>query len=413
MTPNKYLQDASSPTGNEDLLKLVRAMVSGFQDLSVELKQLHLKTSKLEEKVSLLYDKNFESLRNDSSVPHQQEYRNLEQAGLSRESSPKFQTEGPLRCPFAGAGPVKQQPSATSTVSSHHQLHVDDAAMNDNLTASHPPSDPIEAELQGRRPSTGVQSASESAHKCPIRFLSHHSAEEVAQYFERHKHEIPRSHEICVRRHRNNEETIRQLDAKYVNLVSMIQDLGLKHQPLLPGKDDDEPKIGDEITNRSVEEWAGGVNEACRGSSVEEPFDRRGRELHSDHPLKEVRLGESPSRPWGISVVVEEGLSGRKESDAEPPRDQKPAPIDLNEFDRLRPQSTRTVERHSDAGLGNDPPEKARGSVLRSEKHAQLNWEAARILQAPRAQMTFTGPVFIGYQLDDVFKLLKHCTTGP
>lgn len=42
---------------NEDLIKLVRTMVSGFQEFSVELKQLHLKTSKLEEKVSLLHDK--------------------------------------------------------------------------------------------------------------------------------------------------------------------------------------------------------------------------------------------------------------------------------------------------------------------------------------------------------------------
>ncbi|KAK3060873.1 hypothetical protein LTR53_019968, partial [Teratosphaeriaceae sp. CCFEE 6253] len=30
---------------------------------------------------------------------------------------------------------------------------------------------------------------------CPIRFMDQHSPEEVATYFEKHKHELPRSHE--------------------------------------------------------------------------------------------------------------------------------------------------------------------------------------------------------------------------
>ena len=50
---------------------------------------------------------------------------------------------------------------------------------------------------------------------CPIRFLDQHSPEEVATYFEKHKHELPRSHEVCVRRYQKNEEQIRKLDAKY------------------------------------------------------------------------------------------------------------------------------------------------------------------------------------------------------
>ena len=36
---------------------------------------------------------------------------------------------------------------------------------------------------------------------CPIRFLDQHSPVEAATYFENHKHEIPRSHEICVKRY--------------------------------------------------------------------------------------------------------------------------------------------------------------------------------------------------------------------
>ena len=40
---------------------------------------------------------------------------------------------------------------------------------------------------------------------CPIRFLDQHSPEEVATYFERHKHELPRSHEVCVKRYQSND----------------------------------------------------------------------------------------------------------------------------------------------------------------------------------------------------------------
>lgn len=354
-----------------------------------------------------------EPVQSDSSISYRRESRKPKQAGLSRERSPELSTQGPPRCPFTAAGPIKQHHSTAFTLPSHHESYVDNAARNDSRTASHPPSDPIEAELHGRRPSTGVQSASESAHKCPIRFLSYHSAEEVAQYFERHKHEIPRSHEVCVRRHQNNEETIRQLDAKYGNLVSMIQDLGLKHQPLLPGKDDDEPTEGDENANRSVEEWAGEVNKACRGSSIEEPLDSRDRELHSDHPLKEVRLGESPSRPWGISVPVNEGLSGNIDLDASFQKDGNPTPHDADALDRSRLRSTRTGEHYTGDGVGSGPPKKARGSVSQPEKHAQLGSGAAHILHTSRAQMTFTGPVFIGYQLDDVVTLLRHSATVP
>ena len=37
-----------------------------------------------------------------------------------------------------------------------------------------------------------------------------------------------------MRRYQSNEEQIRQLDAKYGNLVSMIQGLGAKHKEMLP-----------------------------------------------------------------------------------------------------------------------------------------------------------------------------------
>ena len=146
-----------------------------------------------------------------------------------------------------------------------------------------------------------------SANKCPIRFLDQQSPEEVAAYFETHKHEIPRSHEICVKRYQMNSESIRQLDAKYGNLVSMIQGLGAKHQPYLPAKDDEEGVERGPSPAEHIEKWAEDVSTKPEipvenaGSDHAEDEERGG---HFERSLREIRVGESPSRPWGISVPV-------------------------------------------------------------------------------------------------------------
>lgn len=142
-----------------------------------------------------------------------------------------------------------------------------------------------------------------SASNCPIRFLGQKSPEVVAEYFKNHKHELPKSHEDCVKRHQTNSESIRELDAKYVNLVSMIQGLGEKHQPLLPSKRGDEETVG------KIQEWAAGLKQDQEGAEPEEiaeacpQEDERGRfESQVAEQLKEIRLGESPTRPWGVHV---------------------------------------------------------------------------------------------------------------
>ena len=147
-----------------------------------------------------------------------------------------------------------------------------------------------------------------SASNCPIRFLGHKSPEVVAEYFKNHKHELPKSHEDCVKRHQTNSESIRELDAKYVNLVSMIQGLGEKHQPLLP------TKRGEEESVDKIQEWAAGLKQEQEGIEQEgteqeeaaktyPQEDERGRfESHVSGQLKEIRLGESPTRPWGVHV---------------------------------------------------------------------------------------------------------------
>jgi hypothetical protein len=104
--------------------------------------------------------------------------------------------------------------------------------------------------------------ASGSAAVCPIRFLDQHDPEEVAQYFEKHKHELPRSHEVCITRFQSNQDSIEQLDRKYGNLVNMIQGLGQKHQAWLPEEPEDaieeEPEVEmvtDGKADAKVEKW--------------------------------------------------------------------------------------------------------------------------------------------------------------
>ncbi|KAK4165692.1 hypothetical protein QBC43DRAFT_314970 [Cladorrhinum sp. PSN259] len=149
-----------------------------------------------------------------------------------------------------------------------------------------------------------------AASKCPIRYLDKHSPEEIAHYVETHKHEIPRSHEVCVRRYQKNEEQIRKLDAKYGNLVSMVEDLSHLHRPMLPAHAGDPAPQAESVSNKRVEDWAqtivAGDPEQDTQDDIPLPSgaegDEEDRQGRFDRPLREVRVGESPSRPWGISV---------------------------------------------------------------------------------------------------------------
>ncbi|KAF4637031.1 hypothetical protein G7Y89_g1053 [Cudoniella acicularis] len=205
-----------------------------------------------------------------------------------------------LLCPFAAPKSLK----ADSTMEAIHPLTPSDV----KDTTPHKSADPICAAMYAETMSSPPPSVTASANKCPIRYLDQHSPEEVARYFETHKHEIPRSHEICVKRYQRNEEDIRKLDAKYGNLVSMIQGLGQKHQPMLPEQDNEEDMDLERTSNERVENWANAVSADGIGQEEEGEEelsnDEDDRESRFDRPLKEIRVGESPSRPWGISVPI-------------------------------------------------------------------------------------------------------------
>ncbi|KDN71131.1 hypothetical protein CSUB01_03058 [Colletotrichum sublineola] len=214
--------------------------------------------------------------------------------------------KGSLECPFSSPKAEGDGVGGTQDPTPHHSADPICAAMFEESTS---------------QPAPG---AVDSPAKCPIRYLDQHSPEEIAHYVETHKHELPRSHEVCVRRYQKNEVQIKKLDAKYGNLVNMIQGLSALHQPMLPESQQEQEEI-DRASNERVHNWAKAVTVSepeDAEQSLPEPMDAdEARQSHFDRPLKEVRVGESPSRPWGISVPIYEshGLGGEERPLSPPP----------------------------------------------------------------------------------------------
>lgn len=310
--------------------------------------------------------------------------------------------------------------------------------------------DPITAESRNQDTSSPPSVA--SIPKCPIRFLNQHSPEEVAEYFTKHKHEIPRSHETCVKRYQSNAESIRQLDAKYGNLVSMIEGLGAKHQPLLKTKPlpDTVPEMmGLEDTHvTKIKRWANevdsGLNHATMGiaglshatmgdGDVFQSGEIRGRQPNPG--LKDVKLGESPSRPWGIPI--------RPKKQSSMPYDQSEGCSRLRVDRTSRPRSRTGLSKRS---RNDDYSPSAHESYLcmysacaftLHNAYEDLEDLARHMLEThvrhptnphpkrpshtsspeakpEKAQVVFAGPVFFGYSADQAATLLQQLgSKGP
>ncbi|KIX07503.1 uncharacterized protein Z518_02156 [Rhinocladiella mackenziei CBS 650.93] len=256
--------------------------------------------------------------------------------------------------------------------------------------------DPIAAEFHQDGNSVRLPNPDQRPGQCPIRFLDQHSPEEVAKYFENHKHEIPRSHEICVRRYQQNESSARQLDAKYGNLVNMIQGLGVKHKAYLPERDRTEER--DQSSSHTVEKWAEHVSHDP-GCPTQEPIISDGEPRISvfEKPLREVRVGESPSRPWGISV----------------PPDKEPSPSALQSEDGVahlivKSESSQAIpERKSPK----HPVDRSQGDEPRKKPEPQDDGEFNDV-RRDRTQIIFNGPVFFGYSAEQVANLLQNTSLG-
>lgn len=339
--------------------------------------------------------------------------------------------------------------------------HTAVPSMEDNTP--HHLADPICAALYAETHVSAPPSASGS-NKCPIRFLDQHSPEEVARYFETHKHEIPRSHEVCVKRYQRNEEEIRKLDAKYGNLVSMLQGLGQKHQPMLPVKEDMDEYDEESRPNERVESWAKAVSDEgadpaeIATSPLTEPEDER--DGRYERPLKEVRVGESPSRPWGITVPYDlppaphdtetelhaspsapaVGRDLQDEAQASPGRCPFGHGTKMKDADEISVSDRETTPQSRPAGkCPFSQGQNVDPNVLVSKVHPEVTPqesgcgpayegqpppappqpafitqpETSKTVGSPSGpQVLFNGPVFIGYPFDQAMTLMQQWQAG-
>ncbi|KAL7935015.1 hypothetical protein V8C35DRAFT_300447 [Trichoderma chlorosporum] len=331
--------------------------------------------------------------------------------------------KGNLQCPFA-------KDAAAHADQDQRPENGPELAPNDS-------EDPICVAMYEEETSQQGAVNGTQASKCPIRFLDKHSPEEIAHYVETHKHELPRSHEVCVRRYQRNEEQIRKLDAKYGNIVSMIEDLSHLHKPMLP--DEEHARRPSDATRTSadrVESWAHAVSSSTDPEApAEPPADMdHDRQSHFDRPLKEVRVGESPSRPWGISVpAYQQSTNGVGHPMSPPPAPVRmPSPVQSTQTParpagkcpfghtakQPPPAFGLNISTSHDPQAQNAPAPKAQESAQFTptrgphEHHSSIpqptfiNPDASKAMNGP--QMVFTGPVFIGYPMDQAIQFMNQ-----
>ncbi|KAL2256127.1 hypothetical protein VTK26DRAFT_2145 [Humicola hyalothermophila] len=320
--------------------------------------------------------------------------------------------KGVLACPFSSKPNQDGNPPSSAERVDDPQ---DPAGVSTGPNTPHP-SDPICAAMLDDASSPPAPVAS----KCPIRFLDKHSPEEVARYVEMHKHQIPRSHEVCVRRYQRNEEQIRKLDAKYGSLVNMVKDLSQLHRPMLPPTTQDREEA-DRASNKRVEDWARTVEAGDPGPENPPPVDDE-RESRFDRPLRDVRVGESPSRPWGISVPVVAAAAQRRPSATGSLQDgpqvaQEPAPARKCPFDHSKLGVQAAVKEGPEHGLDApaDPPpsplkQDVPSSSTRHPTVVNLPELPAAQEKGERPQIVFniSGPVFIGYPMEQAVEFLQR-----
>ncbi|KAF1998300.1 hypothetical protein P154DRAFT_536502 [Amniculicola lignicola CBS 123094] len=302
--------------------------------------------------------------------------------------------------------------------------------------------DPIRAEICGNDIVAVSASVSieGSAAVCPIRFMDQHKPEEVAKYFENHKHELPRSHEVCIKRFQSNAESIEQLDRKYGNLVSMIQGLGEKHQAWLPAEPDEDEVNPDEAiqADTKVGKWAEEVTDSLRNPTPDEEerpdeVEEDARSTRFDRPFKEIRVGESPSRPWGIQIPARYTNDGSSSSvGSAPTASPPPFPLNTDQPIGITPQkSGKCPFDHRAMAAGANPidtpkamhpeatpyqtpaapshplPSEPKFRGPSSPDHTE---QPKRSDDAPRGipQMVFNGPVFLGYPPDQLMAIFQN-----
>lgn len=390
-------------------------------------------------------------------------------------------TQGNLHCPFSKPKPAMSNGNGTggagSGVGSGHGNGTAGSNEGPKIridTCGNPDLDPIKADIEERRSSTTPSARTSGSRcpvsRCPIRYLDKHSPEEIAEYVERHKHEIPRSHAICVKRYQRDPQNMRQLDAKYGGLINMISGLSAKHQAFLPAQANgngngegggDDGQASHSASTERVEKWAENVDPVApippatpnEENGIPEHAHEHGntgqgadgdgdgddnRESHFDRPLREVRVGESPSRPWGIHVPLAEqpfpsipfsgsasgplspsapvnagihATPGNKPvgrcpfgHDAKP----KPQPEPEPKAESLASPWANWGKTLEQDGAKAEAETEAAKPEVHVDPHAQAHPDAKAETNTNPPHITFNGPVFFGYSAEQTALFMQQ-----
>ncbi|EHK98110.1 hypothetical protein M7I_6161 [Glarea lozoyensis 74030] len=221
----------------------------------------------------------------------------------------------------------------------------------------------------------------------------------------------------------------------------MIQGLGEKHQPMLPTDAEDQDDL-ERTSNERVENWANAVSADGLGQDddAELQNDENDRESRFDRPLKEVRVGESPSRPWGIQVPIFEAPM-----DDERPISPPPAPVSSEHIPKpagkcpfghgqqgvkqelgtedLDLDAVAEYSKIAEKPAGRCPVGHGQAPRLEEPRVKQASPPPAvqnpTFIQPPSGsqtanngsqapQMVFTGPVFIGYPMEQALAFMQQ-----
>ncbi|TKA53622.1 hypothetical protein B0A49_12355 [Cryomyces minteri] len=243
---------------------------------------------------------------------------------------------------------------------------------------------------------------------------------------------------------------------------------------MLPDEPEDEGVVEEREAVEKVKKWAKAVSGSLHAEDVDAALpDDEQRLPHFDRPLKDIRVGESPSRPWGITVparydqpasptssVVGDPRDETLNADAEGLREDllashhsedlstKPAPkaifraaiADVEKgatrcpfgFDRALPPPAEEKETprklrkvaaeevgQAESALMNatkatqDTPVLIQPPVItENEAENEGGKHAGEGDSMPHPRMLFTGPVFIGYGMEQALSLLKQSGHG-
>jgi proteasome activator subunit 4 len=154
------------------------------------------------------------------------------------------------------------------------------------------------------------------------------------------------------------------------------------------------------------------------------------RTAHFDRPLKEVRVGESPSRPWGISIPAKYTNADSSSSVGSVPTASPQFPLDTGRQVGDTPQNTgkcpfdhramadQAHGQHQATQAAPPPASPPAGTTARAPpaepspqgQVPEQNGETGGPRVIP--QMVFNGPVFLGYPPDQLALLLQNSNLG-